>query len=173
MATRKRAVWWGVSAVAGVVLAGCAATTGAAAPGEPPQRSLEVFVPDVPPYLIDQPPAAAGPMDVSEGDTLLLHGPVLDPATGQEIGFADTRVQVVQRLDGGDAAFILDCTLHLPGGTIVFYGSEQLSHLHSRVTYAVTGGTGRYDDAAGSVTGVTGEVAGQPGSSLTFRTAGR
>jgi hypothetical protein len=99
----------------------------AAAPG-PAQRDFEVFTGPGFLHKIDEAPAGASPIDLSPGDTLLHHDPVLDPNTGQQIGTAVTRVQAIQSLDG-DTVIRLDCTVRLANGNVVFSGGDQLSRL--------------------------------------------
>lgn len=110
---------------------------------------------------------ADGGPGADPGDLLLEHKPVADPRTGQRVGEAVTRVQVAATA-GEDALFILDCTVRLGGDAIVFYGSGRFSDLATGVTFAVTGGTGRYAGAAGTVRVVPGELAGETGVTMTF-----
>lgn len=145
------------ASVAGVLLA--TAGTSVAAP---PPRTIEVHVSAGEPTHIDELEAGVGP-----GDWLLFRDPVLD-AGGEEIGTAVTRVQVIAPAGEEDAAFILDCTVELDDGRLVFSGAEQLSRLESQVRYAVVGGTGSYAGARGQVTGEPAFVDGQPTSRLTF-----
>lgn len=171
-ATRPRRTALGLALVAVLVTAAPAAAQAARAAGEPPPHatgSIEVLIGSGFVHLVDEPPSARQPFDVSAGDVLLFHDPVLDPDDpAQQIGTAVTRVHVVEPLDGGDAVFLLDCTVRLPDGTLVFSGAEQLAHLGIGVTYAVTGGTGRYAGARGTVDGEMDETDGEEVSRLTF-----
>lgn len=88
------------------------------------------------------------------GDVLLEHKPLVDPDDGSPAGMAVTRVQVVD-LPDGVPTFIIDCTLHLVDGDVVFYGAGSFGDLGTGITFAVTGGSGAYDRASGTAT-VTG-----------------
>jgi hypothetical protein len=92
---------------------------------------------------------------------------VLDP-TGQQIGTAVTRVQAVQSLDG-DTVVLLDCTVRLADGNVVFSGGDQLARLATTGTvYAITGGTGGYVGADGAVTARPDTLRGKDGFRLAF-----
>ncbi|MGH2812778.1 MAG: hypothetical protein ACRDI1_08725 [Actinomycetota bacterium] len=71
---------------------------------------------------------------------------------------------------GEDWTFILDVTAQLPDGDIVFYGGGRYSELvsESGTTLSVTGGTGAFAGASGTVTIVPAEVAGEQGFMWTF-----
>ncbi len=131
----------------------------------PPAQTIEVYVATGEPSHVDELDPGLGP-----GDWLLFRDPVLD-ADGEQIGTAVTRVQVIAPAGEHDAAFILDCTVELDGGRLVFSGAEQLSRLESRVTYAVVGGTGRYAGARGQVNGTPATVDGQSAALLSFELA--
>ncbi len=135
---------------------------GAAAPRP---QNLEVYVAAGEPTHVDESEPGLGP-----GDWLLFRDPVLD-AAGEEIGTAVTRVQIISPAGNNDVAFILDCTVELGDGGLVFTGAERLSHLETEVSYAVAGGTGSFAGASGQVTGAHARVNGQPASRLTFELA--
>lgn len=85
------------------------------------------------------------------GDILLERKPLVDPESAEPVGTAVTRVQLVD-IDAGDAAFIIDCTIQLENGDLVFYGAGLFSQLGTGATFAVTGGTGDFHRASGIVT---------------------
>ncbi len=135
---------------------GTAATLAAA---DSPGRSrgeVAVFIPGEPPAGLP-----------AERDQFLTVDPVLDPGSGEPIGTAVTRV-VVAQVAGDDATFVLDCTVRLPDGNLYFYGAESFSSFVDGVSYAVVGGTGRYQGTRGVVDITGGQVDGQAGSVLTF-----
>lgn len=156
----KRLLALTATGVAGVLLA--TAGTSVAAP---PPRTIEVHVAAGEPTHIDELEAGVGP-----GDWLLFRDPVLDGG-GDQIGTAVTRVQVISSAGEDDAAFILDCTVELDDGRLVFSGAEQLSRLEGQVGYAVVGGTGSYAGARGQVIGEPALIDGQPTSRLMFELA--
>lgn len=155
-----RALTLVAASVAGVLL-----TTAGTSVAAPPPRTIQVHVAAGEPTHVDELEPGLGP-----GDWLLFRDPVLD-AGGEEIGTAVTRVQLIAPVGEEDVAFILDCTVELDDGRLVFSGAEQLSRLESRVRYAVVGGSGRYAGARGQVTGEPALVDGQPASRLTFELA--
>jgi hypothetical protein len=139
------------------------AFTGAAS-ADTGRRDIRVVVLERPPeHVVDE-----APTGMSAGDTLLFDEPVVNPKTGERIGTAVTRVQIVKTLAGDDALFILDCTVRLPRGNLVFTAAEQFSHLASGVTFVVAGGTGRFAGADGTVTGRHTEFSGEPAAVLSF-----
>lgn len=149
----------------GVVLV-AVATVAFASPsglrGGPPPQTIELFVAAGDPVHVDELEPGLG-----AGDWLLFRDPVLD-IHGLPAGTAITRVQVVAPVGDGDLAFILDCTIDLDGGRLVFGGADQLSNLGASTTYAVVGGTGDRSGARGQVTGTPDRVGDTPGTRLTF-----
>lgn len=139
------------------------ATGSATAPPPPPPNTIELYVAEGAPTHVDGLEPGIGP-----GDLLLFRDPVLN-AEGEEIGIADTRVQIIAAAGANDLSFILDCTIELDRGRLVFSGAELFSRVESETTFAVIGGTGSYAGAGGDVTGTPSTVDGQPASHLTFR----
>jgi hypothetical protein len=140
-----------------LVVAGFTLATGSA---EAKIKSASVFV-------ADRNPTYGDVNSLAPGAVLLFDEPLLDPASGAQIGTSKTRVQVVSQV-GDDLSFILDCTFEEPDGNIVFTGAEYFSHIASAVTFAVVGGTGRYAGVDGMVTITPATVAGQTGGVATF-----
>lgn len=112
----------------------------------------------------------------SIGDTVLEHGTVLDPDSGDEIGELITRVQIVEVIeppssdeDLGDFLFILDCTVQLDTGAITFYGAARWQDFFADgLEFALTGGTGAYAKARGVVTITTRQQDGLEGALIAF-----
>ncbi|MGH2727142.1 MAG: hypothetical protein ACRDKS_09210, partial [Actinomycetota bacterium] len=68
---------------------------------------------------------------------------------------------------GEDFTFYLDCTVFLPHGRIVFAGADEFSNLFGDgLQFAITGGTGSYRRAAGTVVVSAAEVGGEPGAAI-------
>jgi hypothetical protein len=155
----KAATLTATAVTAGAVLL---TTRSAAAPPPPPPTTIEVYVAEGAPTHVDELEPGIG-----RGDWLLFRDPVLN-ADGEEIGIADTRVQIIAAAGNDDLSFILDCTIELDRGRLVFSGAELFSHVESETTFAVIGGTGSYAGAEGDVTGTPSTVDGQPASHLTF-----
>lgn len=127
--------------------------------------TFQVYVTSGEPTHIDELDPGVGP-----GDWLLFHDAVVD-GSGSEIGTALTRVQVIAATSGDDLAFILDCTVELATGNLVFTGAERFSHLATETAFALAGGTGEYGGVEGQVRGAPATVDGAPVTELTFELA--
>ncbi|HLI56627.1 MAG TPA: dirigent protein [Actinomycetota bacterium] len=147
---RRRSIGAAMVAVAASLIV--VATTGAGqAESGHGSSGPKVFIADRDPYVIDQPPASTGPLDLSAGDVALFDEPVETLDTGHALGAAITRVQVIDAVGAADSNFIIDCTVHLPDGDLLFSGAELFSHLSTVATVPVVGGTGKYSGAKGQV----------------------
>ena len=102
------------------------------------------------------------------GDLLVEHKSLLDPSSGAKVGEAVTRGQTADVV-AGDPLIIIDCTIKLAGGDIVFYGSGPFSKMMDKgLGFAVVGGTAKYRGAKGLVTVRMAERNGKPGANITF-----
>lgn len=111
--------------------------------------------------LVNEPPVF-GDFTLTPGDTVLLEDPAY--IDGVEAGDSLTRIQF---LEGG--SFLLDCTVRLEGkGNLVFAGGEEAASLETGVTFAVTGGTGKFSGTGGQVTITPTELNGARASLLKF-----
>lgn len=80
-----------------------------------------------------------------------------------------THVRVVRSFGTEDFLGIVDCTIKLHKGSLVFYGGFRLSELSGAgTTLPVTGGTGAYSQARGTVTVKHDKLANQGGALLNF-----
>ncbi|GAA0674332.1 hypothetical protein GCM10010193_29000 [Kitasatospora atroaurantiaca] len=154
---RLRSLALTIGAVLTMLFVGVGVATPAAA-GGPGHKEQTVRV-----LLLERDPFVGNGANPQPGDVLLFQEPAVD-ADGQVIGDAITRVQVFQ-----EGSYMLDCTVRLAEGNLVFSGAELFEHIATESTFAVTGGTGRYSGAGGQVS-VTpgGSVQGQPADLLTF-----
>jgi hypothetical protein len=112
-----------------------------------------------------------GKADLSAGDEIIEIHTLLDPADGSDAGTIYTEVGVLRVIGGGeDLDVTLACTVVLPEGTIVFYGGVRFSQFFAPggASLPVTGGTGAYELARGTVGIVGGELDGTQGATLTF-----
>jgi hypothetical protein len=162
---RKRG---GLIAMIGSIAVLAAALTAWLAPvssASPGSVQIKVFKPDGPyEKIVDVGQPGAGP-----GDQILQWQPLVKPSGGSKVGNVVARVELVKRLRGGeDNLFILDASAKLEGGRITFYGAAGLSQFGTGVTFAVTGGSGSYELARGTVRAVYDKVGGKPGIMLTF-----
>lgn len=87
----------------------------------------------------------------SSGDTALEHRRVHDSETGEVLGKTVTRLTIVKG-PAGNPLFYIDCEVEVGGGSITFAGGARFGDLPAGATFAVTGGTGAYQDATGTVT---------------------
>jgi hypothetical protein len=102
------------------------------------------------------------------GDLLVEHKTLLDPSTGAKVGEAMTRGEAADVV-AGDTVIIIDCTIKLAGGDVVFYGAGLFSKMMDKgLGFAVTGGTGKYRGAKGGVTVRVAERNGKPGANIAF-----
>lgn len=164
---RSRRLILSVAAVAIVTVVVALPTLAGGAPtdlivGEPESRISRSFV-------------DLGEEGLSAGDTVVEHGKLVDLETGDDIGRAVTRVQVVQVLQppnednpSGDFEFILDCTVQLQDGTLTFYGAGVLQELQDGVAFTLMGGTGRYAGTRGTTTVTAADIGGEPGYTIAF-----
>jgi hypothetical protein len=160
-------------AVAGALLAALGAVavvaltlprTQAVAQGTPEHLQFKVFDREGPyTKMIDLAPKGFGP-----GDSILEHHPLRDPDTGRQAGRAVTHVRIVRTLGKENFLGIVDCTIELPKGDLVFYGAFRASELARGVALPVTGGTGGYLGARGIVTARSAKLGGRPGTELSF-----
>jgi len=105
------------------------------------------------------------------GDVHLETSHLLDPVAGTRVGQSILKATVVRLHRGGeDWTFILDVTVKLDAGDLVFYGGLRNSDLFGETgaVLPVTGGTEDFAGAGGTVTIVPAEVDGEPGFMWTF-----
>lgn len=69
---------------------------------------------------------------------------------GQIVGLAET-VYTVTRVHNDDIAVMIECSIELPEGNILFNGTAHLGDVESGAAVPVVGGTGRYAGASGTV----------------------
>jgi hypothetical protein len=95
---------------------------------------------------IDNPPA-----DESQGDQIVITSPLF--RGGKKVGRFDAHVVITEvNLEEGVFAFQVTFTVTLPRGQIVSTGVGVFDEeTDDRFTAAITGGTGRFDEAGGDV----------------------
>lgn len=103
------------------------------------------------------------------GDSILERHPALDTETGEELGDVVRDLRVIETYDDGDFLFIVNATFKLTRGDIQETGAVRYSDVAAgQAVVAVTGGTGAYAAAAGTITGRLGTRDGHDGVYLTF-----
>jgi hypothetical protein len=109
-----------------------------------------------------------GKRGLSAGDWTVATGAVFNPQSGQRVGRSVLKFTVVKLIGQRNALNLVDGSITLGGGKLAFYGSFKFSGFRDGVTVPITGGSGRYLNAGGSLTAQTGRCDGAPGTRLTF-----
>jgi hypothetical protein len=105
----------------------------------------------------------------SPGDYSVFQDKLLNTQTGNGAGRLVGRLTFVKVFrKANDVLFIADITTQLRRGKISFYGAGRFGKFRTGLKLPVTGGTGAYSGAGGSVTGRNGKCDGKPGIRLTF-----
>jgi hypothetical protein len=145
----------GVGLVGGSLLPAASQETGTFTRCEKQNRVSEKFV-------------NVGKKGLSAGDWFVSTAPLFNPQSGDKVGRTVVKFTVAKRLGRRDALNLVDGVVHLGGGKLTFYGSFKFSSFRTGVTAAITGGTGRYTNAGGTLTARSGRCAGAAGTRLTF-----
>jgi hypothetical protein len=88
----------------------------------------------------------------SAGDIVLSRGVGADPETGEKIGRLTVRCQRTKvAADNTWARLLCDGELRTPSGKITFAGTRRQGEDYPTGTFAITGGSGDYVAAGGSV----------------------
>jgi hypothetical protein len=109
-----------------------------------------------------------GKKRLSPGDWSVEVLPVFDPQSGRRVGRDVTEFTVAKRLGRRDALNIVDATVTLRGGKLTIYGTFKFSSFRDGVTVPITGGSGRYLNAGGSVTARPSRCDGARGLRIAF-----
>jgi hypothetical protein len=99
------------------------------------------------------------------GDYNLFTDVLLDPQTGDKRGRDVGRLTFVKRSNG---SFIADATFTFPTGKVMVYGASRFANIQ-KARFAVTGGTGRFRNASGTLTLSPARCDGKRGLNLTLR----
>ena len=102
------------------------------------------------------------------GDVIFEIQPAIDPVDESPVGKVFTRLQVMRVLKSGDFIFYLDCEVKLANGSILFNGPAKFSGFNTGAVFPVTGGTGIYELARGTLTATFATVGGRDGATLAF-----
>jgi hypothetical protein len=106
------------------------------------------------------------------GDFWVELHPALDPQAGTKLGTVYNRLMVVKPVKSGgelsDLEVLYDSVVRLADGDVTFTGAFLLSEIVDGVTLPVTGGTGAYELARGTVELVPADLDGKPGGMITF-----
>jgi hypothetical protein len=108
----------------------------------------------------------------SPGDYSVFRDKLLDTQTGNSAGGLVGRATFVKIFrKRNDGLFIADVTTHLRRGSITAYGTGKFRKFRTGLKFAITGGTGSYNQAQGAVLVKAGKCGGRPGVRLTFNLA--
>lgn len=121
-------------------------------------RTLQVFEPDKGSTfgLVDNPPRAKNKRNpaISAGDYIVIGNPVLDQARKKRLGRFDAQCTAIARgKNFSRPPFLCHAAMRLRDGTIAF--TADFKGLPRTVVAAVTGGTGAYNGARGTLTSKT------------------
>lgn len=134
---------------AAAITAAAAATSGLAvsANGQSSSRTIEVTQVDRAFKFIDVPPRGGTSKPFSQGDAFVIGGKLLDGS--KTVGKANLVCTTTQ--PGRKGGSLCEGILTLSGGQISFSGYNPVADVPETV-FAVTGGTGSYAGASGTVT---------------------
>ena len=106
----------------------------------------------------------------SAGDQIVEIHTLLDPTDGSNAGKIYTQATILKTVKDDDDILTVHCSVVLPSGTIAFYGRVDYAAANtpSGASLPVTGGTGDYELARGTVNIVFDTLNGDSGSMLTF-----
>ena len=102
------------------------------------------------------------------GDWGVFTQPEFDPQTGDKVGRVVGRFVFVKKTSKRDGHFVADVTTNLPQGKLMIYGSSKFSNFEKGVRFAITGGTGAYAGARGSVVVREAKCRGARGTRVTY-----
>jgi Dirigent-like protein len=105
-----------------------------------------------------------GKKHFSAGDFNLFTDVLRNPKTGAKHGRDAGRLTLLKRRNG---SFILDATFIFPTGKITVYGVSKFANF-TKAAFAVTGGTGRFRNAGGTLNLSGGKCNGKAGLHLTL-----
>ena len=141
---RRRAIISIITIGAAAAATAALATTSPAQPAGPPSGELHLVARGGSVTLVDHPPMQhSRHHPPSRGDGLILTEKVFDPATGDRIGRSHTACTVI---DASHSRLQCTGTVVLPQGELALQGGD-------RTPIAVTGGTGAFAGARGTVEG--------------------
>lgn len=104
----------------------------------------------------------------SAGDYSMFSLPGYSVASGKRMSTDVGRLTVVNLVGKNNGRFIVDATLTFKAGKVSTYGPGLFSNFRKGINFPVTGGTGAYRQADGTVTAKNGACRGKPGTRLTL-----
>jgi hypothetical protein len=109
-----------------------------------------------------------GPRRFGPGDMSVAIEPLFNPRTGARVGRDVNHFTFVKPIGRQDGLAIVDVTVNLRGGKLTVYGAFRFSQFRRGAKFTITGGTGAYSNAGGSVTVTSGRCDGARGDRLRF-----
>lgn len=106
--------------------------------------------------------------DFSPGDRFLFEDKLLDPQTGRKAGRDVGEATFIRIVNQQDALADISAMFFFPSGKISVYFSARFSDLDKGERFPITGGTGAYENASGSVFIKNHPCDGEPGTSFHF-----
>lgn len=135
-----------IAAGAAVLVATAALTPGGAAAASSNHRRFSVVVRDAEAAVSPADFFSTPPLQNAQGSS---DGPVYRGS--EKVGLAET-VFTVTRVAHGDVVLMIECSVELAEGSLVFNGTAHLADVGRGASVPVVGGTGAYAGSRGTVT---------------------
>lgn len=104
----------------------------------------------------------------SAGDQFMFVDKLLDPATGRKAGRDSGTATIVRVIHGQDALVHIEAMFYFPNGKISVFFAARFGDLDEGQFFPITGGTGHYENATGSVFIKNHPCDGESGTSFHF-----
>ena len=104
----------------------------------------------------------------SAGDQFLFTDKLLDQSTGRKAGRDSGAATILRVIHGQDALVHIDAMFYFPNGKISVFFAIKFSDLDTGARHPITGGTGHYENATGSVFIKNHPCDGEPGTIFHF-----
>ena len=141
-----------------------------AASQQPTTQTIVVCDPDEGPNAGFSREIDVGKNGFSSGDYVVFTDKWYNPATGARRGRDAGRFTFIRPLGKRNGVFYIDATGIFKTGKIMVSGAATFAKIEGKgAKFAVTGGTGAYREAEGTLIAKSGRCRGNPGVLLTFR----
>jgi hypothetical protein len=108
-----------------------------------------------------------GEQGFSAGDRFIFVDKLLDPATGKKAG-RDSGDATIIRVIHQDALVHINAMFYFPNGKISVFFAARFGDLERGAFFPITGGSGHYENATGSVLIKNHPCDGEPGTTFHF-----
>jgi Allene oxide cyclase barrel like domain len=104
----------------------------------------------------------------SAGDQFFFTDKLLDPSTGRKAGRDSGDATIIRVIHHQDALVHINAMFYFPNGKIAVFFAAKFQDLDTGQRFPITGGTGHYENATGSVLIKNHPCAGDPGTTFHF-----